>query len=1008
MKKTKTLLLCIFMMLTVITAYAQNPYDDGNFIYLCNDDGTATIISVSSNTNTTLNIPNSFTYEAVSYSVTAIGESAFEYSDGDTEYESVTIANTIKTIGERAFSGQSKLATLTFENGSQLTSIGDYAFNACSKLSSVSLPDGVTEIANGTFGDNYELNSITWTNVKSIGENAFQNSQNLKSIDLTGVESIGSMCFNQSALTSITIPASVKTIGSLAFSNCQDLVTVTFAENGELREIADELFESSGITTIEIPDYIETVGEKAFGQSSLNSIVFGSNIKSIGNNVFEYIINNNTYSGLNVTINALKPTLGDNPFGEQISEPDIKPTLIISPCANIDDFSNWANDFDISGGLTIDESLLSITDTKTYDGTAVFEYDSSPIDLGNGTQIELTGAESGYINYNQQQQKEWLPVSSVTSDMTLNLQITYNITQNGQTCATDNTLILNDITPTIEPKKITKENLQELIELTKVYDGGIYAYAKTSEKLENSGTNLSCKGTTWIVDNDDVYITLGAVSYNDANVGDNKTISATPYITSGNDFNNYTLDDEINTQPPYVTFEGGSITPKPIKTDNIDIIGDLKLTKDYDGTNVIAEVGELQQNINIRITEGLVGDDSQPFHIYSASYDNANAGKNKKIYLYLNVSNQNYIFEDNKEEFEYLFSEEGIIRDNVVLTLNGTEFPFGERTSVVGENIVATATEENSVNQVSGTFTYSPEKGTLLQLGQKQVINVSFTPDEDHDYLYDAQKEFYVDIIDKFVAENIQDSIDMQTFCSDGAAYLTFSAVAGEAVKYSITFDTHDDNLGSQIPAQEGDIPEGKNYIQLQLPSDLYAGDYTGKVVFLTSSDIESDSYNFKITVNIPKEVVKKLYDDVIFADNHQLLYTGYQWKKDGVEVSGENKQFYTEQVLNGVYSVILTLKNGGQVETCPLETKTATSKKHSTVKIYPNPALANRQFNLQIVDTESIDGAEIYIFNNSGVLVEHITNVKVQNSLSLPKGSYSGALVKDGQKNSFKIIVEQ
>ena len=118
---------------------------------------------------------------------------------------SVTIPNSVTSIGEYAFAGCSSLTSVTIPNS--VTSIGEYAFYGCSSLTSVTIPNSVTSIGGSAFSDCSSLTSVTIPNsVTSIGEYAFAG------------------C---SSLTSVTIPNSVTSIGEYAFYGCSSLTSVT-------------------------------------------------------------------------------------------------------------------------------------------------------------------------------------------------------------------------------------------------------------------------------------------------------------------------------------------------------------------------------------------------------------------------------------------------------------------------------------------------------------------------------------------------------------------------------------------------------------------------------------------------------------------------------------------------------------------------------------------------------------------------------------------------------------
>ena len=166
-------------------------------------------------------IPATVTYNSKTYSVTSIGNYAFNGCDGLT---SITIPNSVTSIGNSAFNGCDGLTSITIPNS--VTSIGNYAFSICSGLTSIDIPGSVTSIGVGAFSYCTGLTSITIPNsVTSIGNSAFDGCDGLTSIDIPGsVTSIGNSAFSYcTGLTSITIGNGVTSIGNSAFNGCDGL-----------------------------------------------------------------------------------------------------------------------------------------------------------------------------------------------------------------------------------------------------------------------------------------------------------------------------------------------------------------------------------------------------------------------------------------------------------------------------------------------------------------------------------------------------------------------------------------------------------------------------------------------------------------------------------------------------------------------------------------------------------------------------------------------------------------
>ena len=175
------------------------------------------------------------------------------------EDESVVIPNSVKIIGDYAFTFCKNLSAVTISHS--VKSIGNNAFYYCGALKSITIPDSVKSIGESAFLNCTGLTAVVIPySVKSIGAFAFADCTNLTEIKLpSSLERIDAYTFTEcTSLLSITIPDSVKSIGHCAFSNCSSLTSVvipdsvTSIEGGLSRDSAFKA--CTNLTSITIPE----------------------------------------------------------------------------------------------------------------------------------------------------------------------------------------------------------------------------------------------------------------------------------------------------------------------------------------------------------------------------------------------------------------------------------------------------------------------------------------------------------------------------------------------------------------------------------------------------------------------------------------------------------------------------------------------------------------------------------------------------------------------------------
>ena len=183
-------------------------------------------------------------------------------------------------VGESAFSGCVKLATVTFadlDEGKELT-IGTSAFSGCiyvsggtsTGLKTVTFGKGLKEIGSKAFYECGLFSNTTFPDtLKTIGTQAFY------------------LC--NASLTSVTIPASVDTIKTKAFDSCDRLANVTI--EGDINSCEASVFFKCGLKKIEFKEGVSQIPNSMFYAASYDNnegatITIASSVEKIGDNAF--------------------------------------------------------------------------------------------------------------------------------------------------------------------------------------------------------------------------------------------------------------------------------------------------------------------------------------------------------------------------------------------------------------------------------------------------------------------------------------------------------------------------------------------------------------------------------------------------------------------------------------------------------------------------------------------------------------------------------------------------
>lgn len=259
----------------------------------------------------------SLTTITLPYFIARIGNSAFENCTALATFTTMDGADNktaaLRTIGDRAFFGNTSLNNVDVNTTKSVNTIGVSAFENCEKLATINL-SGVTRFAEGVFRNAKALKSVTMSanasisvgqeafrncvtlsditaRIAAVDDGAFRNCISLRAITFvsSGIEYIGSNAFNGCVLIQkVSIPSSVVAIGDSAFDGCRGITSLTFESNETLQTIGYSAFGGcSLLTRVILPSSLVELNATAFyGCSDLEYVEFGENIQTVGEDAF--------------------------------------------------------------------------------------------------------------------------------------------------------------------------------------------------------------------------------------------------------------------------------------------------------------------------------------------------------------------------------------------------------------------------------------------------------------------------------------------------------------------------------------------------------------------------------------------------------------------------------------------------------------------------------------------------------------------------------------------------
>ena len=257
-------------------------------------NGEATLTGYSGEGPADLVLPSTVTAEGTSYTVTAVGSSAFSSRNW---IKSILIPATITNLANNVFHSCSGITNAVILAQADVIDLGMFPEQSVDFDTLVISGNGRTRLVHSYDSYAQRPRHVRISGVRELGEGCFKNYPNLE--DVT---------FDDDSLRIIGNEAFYGNIGNSAFYDCTNLCAVTLSTN--LLSIGNSAFRNTKLSTVDIPDRVKNMGEWAFGGcNAMTNAVIGSGLETLPNYAFGY-----NYAFQSIEIPSTLTNISNNAF----------------------------------------------------------------------------------------------------------------------------------------------------------------------------------------------------------------------------------------------------------------------------------------------------------------------------------------------------------------------------------------------------------------------------------------------------------------------------------------------------------------------------------------------------------------------------------------------------------------------------------------------------------------------------------------------------------------------
>ena len=259
--------------------------------------------------------------------IVTAGKTCITKDGGFTAVKTITLPNTVTTIGAGAF----KLPTLISINlPDTITLMENNVFATCTSLKSIKIPASLTSISDTVFNGCTALETVDFSNatsLKSIGYQAFYGTTSLeKAILPEGLTTLSNIAFKGSGVKEVYLPSTLvfENVGTNnVFGECSRLETIRskstfiaatmFYNAGALKNLyledtvtigASAFYKAASLTSLTLPNTLTQIDTNAFAYASFDKIIVPASVTTLGDGTFKQNTSLKTAVVLGTTIGS--------------------------------------------------------------------------------------------------------------------------------------------------------------------------------------------------------------------------------------------------------------------------------------------------------------------------------------------------------------------------------------------------------------------------------------------------------------------------------------------------------------------------------------------------------------------------------------------------------------------------------------------------------------------------------------------------------------------------------